>query len=466
MTRVGARIDALADLLFLHWGVALLVQLLAIVALALAGPLLGAPLFVATTALAVMHALPGPARAAIVALGWWRVAIVQAHLDWTATSRDRWGVALLAVAACRLRRPDDAAIAAWLERALDRIAVVGPGAVVAAGIQSFVAGDRADARRLWRLAVEFDDRVAPPWVVGWAADLLAAEAASVGEQARLSRELARPRVPATRFTALIGALCDRARGVPISDGRLRWLWLAAGPNRSTLDLIARIPAPPARDPVAAPLALPNAEPNADPLTRAIAGLLTLDPRPTRQQVASAADAWSEALASGATTAQIRSLAGAAADPVGEVRTRVVEALAAHLDAVDAPADPDEAGSDLFFEAVWRAADRRDAELGWLSEEIGHRTDARRALPLMEEVRAFCALIEAYERIVALAPDRASASFPRLYYPIVRHTVWLHNKRGQTRLANAMYRVELRFAERCAHDSGTALLTKNLACGPL
>ena len=66
---------------------------------------------------------------------------------------------------------------------------------------------------------------------------------------------------------------------------------------------------------------------------------------------------------------------------------------------------------------------------------------------------------------SVSPERSSASFAKLYYPVVRHTVWLHNDRKQAPLANAMYRVELRFAELAGHDSGIALLTKNLACGP-
>ena len=84
---------------------------------------------------------------------------------------------------------------------------------------------------------------------------------------------------------------------------------------------------------------------------------------------------------------------------------------------------------------------------------------------MDEVRAWCRLAEAYEHVVAMSPDRSPASFPKLYYPAVGHAVWLHNERKQATVANAMYRVMLRFAREASHDSGIALLEKNLACGP-
>jgi hypothetical protein len=441
--------------------------------------------------LALAQGFPSLTRAALIRLGAWRALRIQAHLDWTATARDRPGVALLAVAACHLRRPHDEACAAWLDRALDEVAVVGPGAVTAFGVRAFTRGDAAEARRMWRFAVEFDEAVTPPWVAGWAADLLAAEAAAVGDRDRLLRELARPRMPRTAYGRFLRA-CDAAsRGEP--EGVNRWLWLALTPSRSLLALARRMPdvprpSSPQEPAVPAAAALPPrsapVDRPAEPLTDAVTATLVLSrgarlgpelPHQgpgagvVRRQVAVAADAWERALGDPRVAGKIVALAAGVADPVATVRARVVDLLAermeAAVDAASAEEGQPEAGGELYQEVVWRAADKRDIELGWLADEIGHRTTSARELPLVEEVRAFCALVEAYERVLEMAPDRASASFPRLYYPVVRHTVWLHNRRGQARAAKAMYRVELRFAELSAHDSGVALLSKNLACGP-
>jgi hypothetical protein len=294
----------------------------------------------------------------------------------------------------------------------------------------------------------------------------------------MGRELARPRVPRTPFARFLRACDAAARGDP--SGRTRWAWLALTPSPALLSLARRmpdlpppagpqVPAAPTRggepDPLHGAVLPSGGAESSAALTHALEATLRLPRRGVRQQVAAAADAWERALDDAHVQAQISSLAGAAPDPVTAVRARVVDLLAERLEATVDPGDPAEPGGELYQEVVWRAADQRDVELAWLADDLGARTAAARELPLIEEVRAFCALAEAYERVVEMAPDRASPSFPRLYYPVVRHTVWLHNRRAQAPVANAMYRVELRFAELCAHDSGVALLTKNLACGP-
>ncbi|MEZ4238449.1 MAG: hypothetical protein R3F59_20315 [Myxococcota bacterium] len=403
------------------------------------------PVALALVLLAAAQTVPALTRGALIRARLWRLARLQPWLDFTAVARDRRGVGVLAAALCHLRRPDDLACALWIDRQLEDTQVVGPGEVTAAGIRAFVRGDLPEARRLWRFALEYDETVTPPWIAATAADLLLAEAAASGDRDRLHRLLAGPRMPVRPLGRLLQA-CEAAEaGRPSA---LRWLWLALTPSRPLLALVRRVGE--------APVAPRDAVPPEDPLVAAVLHTMQLDRAATHQRVADAARAWEAALAAPAVAARV-------ADH--DLRERIVSLLAQRLDAVPDPAPPEPPASELLQEVVWRTADQRDVELGWLADEIGHRTLAARELPLVEEVRAFCALCEAYERVVDVAPDRASASFPRLYYPVVKHTVWLHNRRGQSRVANAMYRVELRYAERCAHDSGMALLKKNLDCGP-
>jgi hypothetical protein len=298
---------------------------------------------------------------------------------------------------------------------------------------------------------EFDRSVLPPLAARLAADLLAAEAAERGDLARMVRELDRPRMAATHLAELLRACVRRIRGEPVPDGVLRRMWLASGTWGATLPLLERVRA---HAPVPPP-AVPEVD---DPLQAALIASCRLGEghEVSRASVLRAAKRWEQALSGPL--------------PPG-VRDQVIAALAERLahttetPSAEQQAEEQAESCPLFREVVWRCADQRDDHLRWLATELGTRADQRRSLPLLEEVRAWCQLIEAFERVIEVAPERAISSFPKLYYPVVRHTVWLHNERRQATVANAMYRVELRFAELATHDSGTTLLRNNLTCGP-
>lgn len=410
----------------------------------------------------LLHLLPGTTRAVLLWFGWWRLAGWHAYTDGWNWGRDRSGGRLVTLAIAHLRKPGDPALAAGLDAALAVVPRVGPGSVAAAGIRSFTAGDRADARRLWRLVAEFDASVRPPAVWVLAIDLLAAEAADSGELDRMVRELGRPRVPRTRLGDLLRTCARKVGGQAVPDGVLRGAWLLAGAWSRTAPLVARVRSGISRP---GPLPVPVVDALLPAALIATARLGTAPQAPPRSEVIAAAERWDRVFGSTAEQARLRQRATAGADPVAALRGQVLDVLAERLEASPDPGLDDEGDGPLFREVVWRCADQRERALEWLADEIGNRTNTRRALPLLDEVRAWCRLIEAYEQVVAVSPERASASFPKLYHPVVRHTVWLHNERKQAPVANAMYRVELRFAERVAHDSGVALLTKNLACGP-
>lgn len=424
----------------------------------------GALPFALVAGFVVAGLVPDLVRAGLVRAGWWRVAQLHARFQLARFGGDGPGDELFALGLCHLRhrRPE---IATAIDLALDRLSVIGPGATFAAGARAWVAGDTADARRLWRFTLEFDRWIRRSAIAGWAIDLLLADAAARGAFHEVDALLDHPaRPPGTRLSALLRVCRRRQRGEPVSDETLWLAWVLAGASADAKALVVRArgfggseaPSDAVRPPV-----VPDGA-----LERALAVTWALTPGvAVRADVATAADAWSAALA--AERGRITSLAGPAPDPVGAIRTRVVDGLCKALDrapgfAVGAPV-PDEKPGELFAEVVWRVADARAAELGWLGDELGRRAAAKRALPLVEEVRAFCALCEAFERVVAVSPDRASASFPALYYPAVAHTVWLHNHRGQARVANAMYRVELRYAELASHPTAIRLLQHNVAC---
>ncbi|MEQ1571777.1 MAG: hypothetical protein ABMA64_39485, partial [Myxococcota bacterium] len=177
----------------------------------------------------------------------------------------------------------------------------------------------------------------------------------------------------------------------------------------------------------------------------------------RAAVADASERWERALAEPARVPD--GALGAA-----RLRAEVVGMLGERLGRCVDPADAPPSGA-ILREASWACGERLDQELQWLADELGARTDQRRPLALVDEARAWAALVGAFQRVVDVCPERASSSFAKLYYPSVRHTVWLHNERGQSALANAMYRVELRYAELVKHDAGIPLLEKNLRCGP-
>jgi hypothetical protein len=406
----------------------------------------GRPVAAVLLLFVLVHPFPGTTSAVLLRVGLPRAAAIVARMDGWNWGRDRYGGHSVMLALGLLRRPQDRILDKTLEVAQLAAGRITAGTVLAEGIRAFVRGEREDARRLWRLVPEFDRSVLPPLAARLAADLLAAEAAEQGELDRMLQELDRPRMARTHLGHLLYGCVRTLRGEPLPDGVLRGIWLASGTWATTLPLLDRVRA---HAPVPPP-AVPEVD---DPLQAALIASCRLgEGREVRRaSVLRAARAWEKALAGPV--------------PPG-IRDQVVTALAERLGhALDAPSAEEQTEHCLLFrEIVWRCADRRDDHLRWLATELGQRADQRRALPLLEEVRAWCQLIEAFEQVIVISPERALSSFPRLYYPVVRHTVWLHNERKQATAANAMYRVELRFAELAGHDSGITLLRNNLACG--
>lgn len=416
-------------------------------------------------AVGVAHLVPGTTRRILLHFGFARLASWQAATDGLAWGRDPIGGRLATLALGHLRAPGDLPLAARLDGLLLTAGRMSAGVVLAAGIRSFTKGDREDARRLWRLVAAFDPTVRAVEARVLAIDLLAAEAADTGDLGRMLRELDGPWVPRTALGDLLRACAKRVAGERIPEGVLRATWLLAGRWTSTGPLLDRIRARGPAPPSAGEPGVPAVDGLLPAALLATARLGSAAQAPPRSEVRAAAELWERVLASEDDVARIRSRAAGRAEPVGELRAQVLEVLAERLARSPDPGVDTETGGPLFREVVWRCADRRDERLEWLATELGHRTDARRALPLVDEVRAWCRLVEAFEQVVAVSPERASASFPKLYYPVVRHTVWLHNERKQATIANAMYRVMLRYAVQVTHDSGQSLLAKNLACGP-
>ncbi|MEQ1505527.1 MAG: hypothetical protein ABMB14_25060, partial [Myxococcota bacterium] len=266
--------------------------------------------------MAVLNGLvPGPTRDLLAARGWWRVGWVFALLDTWSWGRgsDRRGGAVASLALTLLRHPDDAALAARLDRELAAVTRLGPCSVLAAGIRSFVRGDRDDARRMWRLVGEFDSTVRPPFAAATAIDLLAAEAASLGAFGRMDRELSRPRSPRTAFGALLRRCRRRLAGEPVAE-RALWLgWLVAGARGPLGALVTRIVAETPSSPAPSPY-----EPSGPTLRSAVERTVRLGLGPTRREdVAAAAVAWEAALADGG---------GIPPERVTELREQVVGLL--------------------------------------------------------------------------------------------------------------------------------------------
>ena len=401
--------------------------------------------------------LPALASRLLARMGLVQAASIIAFADGWSWGRDRIGgrsvtLALWLLSNDRRRAPaDQRRIEASLEVSQLGARRLTSGVVLAEGIRAFLRGDRACARRLWRFVVEFDRRTRAPLAARIAVDLLAAEAVEHGDLDRMAREIARPRMPSTGLTELLTACVQKLRGEIVPESILRGKWLFSGSGSRTRPLVERAIA-------IAPVAQPPSPTLVDPLDAALVATARLgESGPVRRSSVHAASLlWDKLFDDGTKVPSAIE---------GDLRASVIEALSELLShATDAPS-PSEGSKGLLREVVWRCADRKDEHLRWLSTELGARTDQKKAVPLLEEVKAWCAMLEAYEDLLLVAPERAVSSFARLYYPGVRLAVWLHNERGQATLANAMYRVLLRHAEAVGHEAGIALLRNNLSCGP-
>jgi len=401
--------------------VGLLVGLLSLVAVAVAVAVVPwlTPLW-----LLMWVALSCPAASEWVWLrvGGWRVAAWQAwfgNVRWYRQRSAAWP-ALGALAALR-----DPTLWPELEQAIRDARVLTSGHLFAMGLQAWHAGEDDEARDLMWLVLFVDNQVQPRPLPAWATEWLLCEALSRGD---LDGAAALRGHPRTRWTRRCTLALRLARG---EGGGATWLaWLFAGAWWRTRRALPGRPAPAAAtpttdDPVRA-LVVARGVGGVDAVTRAL-------------------QLWAA------------ELDGPGAGH-GEVEQEVLAELADLVRAHAVPLPPDSALRTVVL------ADLRD-EVGALADELQRRTSAKQPLPLPDEVRAWCLVLRRYDQIVALGGEmQASHAFGLVHPSLNNHAVWLHNRRGNQIVANAMYRWAWHRAAAAGHR-GQQLLYDNVGCGP-
>lgn len=415
------------------------------------------------------------ARFVFVPLGMWRAAWNMAQLAGWVWRGDVVGGQLVAGAwaVLRQRRASPEAIA-WLSARRDELDPIGAPGILGSALLADALGDHTAARRLMRLVADFDDEYRPPLTRYLANEWLIADAAARGAWAEV--EL-RGRSPhrRSRATKLLGDVAARLIGYPPvpSDLALVLRWLIAPRRRQTWSLVRHalsVPridvVPGVRVPQVGPCTLLEGQALLAAHSEAIArGKVP----PTR--LLELGRSWDRLLADPQLRHQTarRALALRAGDP-----ELVLERLGKQVDAdlfalARAAAIPLAMLEDDDSVALRRVARelRHDLldELAIACESLDARVRARRQLPALDELRDYLAIREQYERVCELGgPELMRIAFSQIHDPLCNQAVWLWDERGETAIANAMFRWLGHEAVMAGDEQAAELQRRNVACG--
>ena len=418
--------------------------------------------------------------------GWVRVSATLARGCRRSFHHDRAGGPALAGALALLARAEhDEGLATWLEGQLAEGRAIGAAGVVAAGLVAASRGQREAARDLMHSAAGFEPESAPLPARVVANEWLVADAAERGDWARVMRlgVLAGVSTAQTRFLAFAAA---RVRGearvdqASATDLGLRLMWWRTPDRRRTRALLLRALATPrrlqGRRPSAAGSPLrPPIDPQAyvgDPLAyaQALHALWSSQARPegslTPTHLAELCRAWDVAFAGPVTTRlaqRVQALATVtrAEEAVGRVRGAVSEELAGLARAAGIPVSGLGAlGIGAQAGSLLRAALLTEVEQR--SQALRGRTQQRRGLPAVEEMREWNALRRAYEEAVTLGGlELRRLMFPDIHLHVCNYAVWLWNERKEYAMSSPLFRWLLAEAEAVGDEEAIALQRKNV-----
>jgi hypothetical protein len=426
-------------------------------------------------------------RRAVAPLGLVRTAATLARLCRAGFQHDRRGGPGLAGAlALVARKQHDERLATWLEGQLVEQHALGAAGVVAAGLVAASRGQRDAARDLMRNAASFEAEVAPPAARVVANEWLVADAAARGDWPQVMRLGVRPDVASaqTRFLAFAAA---RIRREPLigepsaTDIGMRWLWLLTPDHRRTRPLLRQAlatprvmyPRKPQPKPTPAPPPLDPAEFAGDPVAYAQAlhalwgTAVDLERSLTPGHLVELCRAWDAAFAGSmltrltqrsqalttvttpdAAAAQIRRTVS---QELADLGARAQIPLTVLLEAGGVGA---EAGLLLRAELL--------GEVEKLSQNLRSRTQQKRGLPAVEELREWNTLRRAHERAATLGGlEVRRLMFPDIHLNVCNYAVWLWNDRKEYGISGPLFRWLLAEAEAVGDEEAIVLQRKNV-----
>lgn len=413
-------------------------------------------------------------RFVLIPLGWWRAAWHFAQLAGWVWRGDVPGGQLVAGAWAVLRQrvPDPSAIA-WLSRRRDELEPLEAPGVLGSALLADALGDRSAARRLMRIVADFDDDHRPPLSRYLANEWLTADAADRGAWAEV--EL-RGRSPhrRSRTTRLLGDIAARLIGYPPvpSNASLIVRWSISGARLRTLPLLRRalrvLPAevvPEVRRPIAAPERVLEGAALLVAHSEAVASG-KIGP----EQLLDLGRAWDRQLGDPQLrdrTAR-RALALRAGDP-DQVIDRLGRQVEADLSALALAAGVPLSVLERDCSSLRRVArELRHAlldELAVVCEGLDARVRARKPLNPLDELREFMSVREQYEQVCELGGGELTrVAFSQIHDPLCNLAVWLWDERGETALANAMFRWLGHEAVMAGDEEAAELQRRNVACG--
>src|SRR5690606_9619401 len=105
------------------------------------------------------------------------------------------------------------------------------------------------------------------------------------------------------------------------------------------------------------------------------------------------------------------------------------------------------------------------ELAVVCEALDARVRARKPLGSLDELREFMAIREQYEQICELGGGELTrVAFSQIHDPLCNLAVWLWDERGETAIANAMFRWLGHEAVMAGDEEAAELQRRNVACG--
>ncbi|MDP2345156.1 MAG: hypothetical protein Q8O67_29700 [Deltaproteobacteria bacterium] len=404
-------------------------------------------------------------RAVFIPLGLPRGAWAITHLAAWTWGRDAAGGAMIAavLAAGSRRRQKDLA---WARDRLQRLDLLSGAGVVAAALLADIDGDTARARALFQSFESFDDRVVPKTARHIAIEHHLLELLRNGEFTAAGDV----DVKGSRFGLFARRCARRFSGVddrsPISDLRLRVLWLLAPRRRRTRTLLQdALRADPQKQRAEKATTTPAA-----PLPHALAlhVIATQTSAPTLADVQALASAWDPALkaATSDLVARARALGVHDVDDVTRGIEETVTAslcdLVAALDlsAVDVKAQPV-----LLQTAVERVRSERMDALETATAALRLRNEQTIDLAAVDELREVAALRALYVSVQRTGADARAVAYDAAQWTLCEVAVRLWNVRAEHRLANAMFRMLLDEAIALKDTRGIETQTANVKCGP-
>lgn len=414
----------------------------------------------------------GITRAVLIPLGAWRAAWNLTQLAGWMWRGDVAGGQFVAGTWALLRRrvPDPAAIA-WLGARRDELPQLEGSGVLGCALLADVLGDREQARRLMRSVASFDDVHCPPIARYLANEWRISDAAARGDWAEvelLGRSLHRR----SRAARLLGGIAARLIGYPPVPGNLQLiaLWLLAPSRARNFGLLVRALATPPGPEWSKPTTRTIAKPIDPDVLLATHARTLVQPRVVTSQLLALASAWDRVLSEPGLREQTvrRALALRGGDPdqvLAKLGRQVELDLASLARTARVPLATLEEAQGALRRVARELRHELLDDLALACEALDRRVRDRRALPGLDELREFLAVQEQYERVHRLGGgELLRIAFSQAHDPLCNLAVWLWDERGETAIANAMFRWLLHEATIVGDEEAVGLQRRNVACG--